>query len=105
MKTNSRDYQSVQNGNRPDSSYIRETIQRDKERKLPPRPLPPISKPLLQSEPESNNLPKINTSNEGILYPSVSQFQVVQYNCILIYINFMLYITFITRTKRKWGRN
>jgi len=65
VKTNSRDYQSVQNGNRPDSSYIRETIQRDKERKLPPRPLPPISKPLLQSEPESNNLSKINTSNEG----------------------------------------
>ena len=67
VKANARDYQSVQNGNRPDSSYIRETIELKKEERQPSRALPPISKLLSQNEPESNNLTDINTSIEGIL--------------------------------------
>ena len=67
VKPNSRDYQSVQNGNRPDSSYIRETIELEKEKRQPARALPPRSKGSSQNGPESNNLTEINTSNGGIL--------------------------------------
>ena len=58
VKPNTRDYVSIQNGNRPDSSYIRETIEIDKEKRQPARTLPPISKVSSQNGP---------ASHEGIL--------------------------------------
>lgn len=61
VKPNSRDYQSVQNGNRPDSSYIRETLELEKERGQTPRVLPPRSKRLSQNGSENNILPELNT--------------------------------------------
>ena len=41
LKPNRKDYSTVRNNSRPDSSYIRETIDLEKERNRPTKPLPP----------------------------------------------------------------
>ena len=41
LKTNNKDYNTVRNNARPDSSYIREAIELDKEKRKSPKPLPP----------------------------------------------------------------
>ena len=65
VKPNSRDYKSVQDGNRPDSSYIRETVQLEKEKRCFPKQLPPKSQHRLSRQhSESNNSSR--ETHEGI---------------------------------------
>ena len=47
---NVKDYNTVKNNARPDSSYVREAIELDKEKRTLPKPLPP-RKPKLSSVP------------------------------------------------------
>ena len=41
LKPNQKDYITVRNNSRPDSSYIREAIELEKEKSKPTKPLPP----------------------------------------------------------------
>ena len=70
-KQNSRDYKDVENGHRPDSSYVRETIQveNEKERRQLPRQLPAKTQRRLSEHSSENNItPQINTAHgEGML--------------------------------------
>ena len=41
LKPNNKDYNTVRNNARPDSSYVREALELDKEKRTLPKPLPP----------------------------------------------------------------
>ena len=65
VRPNSRDYKSVQNGQRPDYSYVREAGELEREKRQARRALPPRSKQIPHNQSETNSSSENNTSMEG----------------------------------------
>ena len=87
MKRDQRDYKSVQDGHRPDSSYIRETIQKEREknqlRKLPPKT---ERKSTKQFNSETSSSTQSNSPLcEGTLKPGNIAMQCENTNCSSIF--------------------
>ena len=94
VKPNSSNYKSIQNGHRPDCSYVRESLTQQEEKTYLPRSLPIQSNNLrLVTESNTNaSTPEDNTNIEGMISISIRMSKFAPSLIIQLYLKFRSHV-------------
>ena len=92
VKPNSSNYKSIQNGHRPDCSYVRESLTQQEEKTCLPRSLPIQSKNL-QLATQSN--PNASTPDDNINIEGTNSMSTFTPSLMKLYLKFLPHMFFV----------